>query len=254
MTSPLPELPTENDFDYNPESEVDFDVLNKNYQKKNIYNENNNKGKNFSPKFILSFLFLIAIGTLAYGFYSLSSRIYQSDNFAGAEATVVPQTDNFVDQMAEQKNLDTDKDGLSDYEETNTYETSPYLADTDSDGYDDKTEIERGHDPLCPTLDNCRGDWTGKTPTEADIPTNIETENLINNTLATENTENAANEEANSSSKLTAEQLQALNSLTAAEVRELLISEGQVSEEELSAIDDETLMQIYKEALASEQQ
>lgn len=250
MTSPLPELPTENDFDYNPENEVDFDVLNKNYQKKNIYNENNNKGKNFSPKFILSFLFLIAIGTLAYGFYSLSSHIYQSDNLAGAEATVVPQADNLVDQMTEQKSLDTDKDGLNDYEETNTYETSPYLADTDSDGYDDKTEIERGHDPLCPTLDNCRVDWTGKTAGSINTTT-MDSVGIANDA---DEIIGDANNNATSSQSLTTEELQALNSLTVAEVRELLISEGQVSEEELSAIDDETLMQIYKEALASEQQ
>lgn len=50
---------------------------------------------------------------------------------------------------------DTDKDGLSDFDELYVYMTSPYLADTDSDGISDKDEIERGSDPLCPEGQNC---------------------------------------------------------------------------------------------------
>ena len=50
---------------------------------------------------------------------------------------------------------DTDGDGLSDYDELNTFDTSPYLADSDSDGISDKEEIDTGHDPNCPGSDNC---------------------------------------------------------------------------------------------------
>src|SRR3989338_6817300 len=43
--------------------------------------------------------------------------------------------------------LDSDKDGLSDFDELNVYKTSPYLADTDSDGISDKVEIDAFEDP-----------------------------------------------------------------------------------------------------------
>jgi hypothetical protein len=43
---------------------------------------------------------------------------------------------------------DTDGDGISDYDEVNMYETNPFSADTDADGYIDGTEILGGYDPL----------------------------------------------------------------------------------------------------------
>lgn len=50
---------------------------------------------------------------------------------------------------------DTDKDGLNDFDELYVYITSPYLADTDSDSIDDKVEVDKGSDPLCPQGQNC---------------------------------------------------------------------------------------------------
>lgn len=46
------------------------------------------------------------------------------------------------------KNKDTDKDGLTDYEEINIYRTDPLKADTDGDGYSDFVEVSTGHNPL----------------------------------------------------------------------------------------------------------
>lgn len=253
-------LPLNNKIINNPKEEVDFHDLKENYSAPKIYNENRyNKRKNFSPKIIFSFLLLIALGTLTYGFYSLSNNVYQSNLSAQSQTNTQAEADSLVEQLAIQKSLDTDKDGLNDYEEVNVYETSPYLADTDSDGYSDKTEIERGHDPLCPKEDNCRVDWSGK-KTTASAAEDSQKENSSGNFLeeppinpeANLNTELETPE--NDKANLSAEDLQALNSLTASEVRELLKTQGQITDEELSQIDDETLMQIYKEALASEQQ
>lgn len=50
---------------------------------------------------------------------------------------------------------DTDKDGLNDFDELYVYITSPYLADTDSDGIDDKTEVEKGTSPICAEGKDC---------------------------------------------------------------------------------------------------
>lgn len=52
------------------------------------------------------------------------------------------------------KNLDSDGDGLSDYEEMYTYITDPYNPDTDSDGLSDYEEVMIfGTDPLSPDTD-----------------------------------------------------------------------------------------------------
>lgn len=54
-------------------------------------------------------------------------------------------------------NFDTDSDGLTDNEERDLYNTSPYLEDTDSDGISDREEIENGTDPNCAPGQNCDG-------------------------------------------------------------------------------------------------
>lgn len=51
--------------------------------------------------------------------------------------------------------IDTDQDGINDFEELNFYNTSPYLVDTDSDGMSDKAEIDQGTDPICPQGGDC---------------------------------------------------------------------------------------------------
>jgi len=48
--------------------------------------------------------------------------------------------------------IDSDGDGLSDWEEINIYGTDPYLADTDGDGVSDFLEILYGTDPLVPNI------------------------------------------------------------------------------------------------------
>ena len=70
---------------------------------------------------------------------------------------------NAEEQMAVLKTKDTDKDGLSDYDELNIYQTSPYIADTDSDGVNDKMEIEKNTDPNCPVGKNCKSELTNPT-------------------------------------------------------------------------------------------
>ena len=46
--------------------------------------------------------------------------------------------------------MDSDGDGLSDYNETNVYGTDPFLTDTDGDGCSDGFEIANNFDPLNP--------------------------------------------------------------------------------------------------------
>ena len=57
--------------------------------------------------------------------------------------------------LLQQKKTDTDGDGLSDYDESYTYKTSPYLKDSDSDGDPDNIEIAKRTDPNCPKGKTC---------------------------------------------------------------------------------------------------
>lgn len=50
---------------------------------------------------------------------------------------------------------DSDEDGLTDFEELRIYGSSPFIADTDSDGISDFEEIQLGQDPNCPQGKNC---------------------------------------------------------------------------------------------------
>lgn len=106
----------------------------------------------------------IIIGALALigGVVSLNFRVksitpylYSLDPNPGPIKT---EAQKRLDKLAEMRLLDSDSDGINDFDEEYTYNTSAYLADTDSDGSDDKTEIDNiqnGDDPTCPQGTTC---------------------------------------------------------------------------------------------------
>lgn len=53
-----------------------------------------------------------------------------------------------IERSGGKTSIDTDKDGISDYDEINLYGTNPDISDTDNDGVTDGVEIMRGFDPL----------------------------------------------------------------------------------------------------------
>jgi hypothetical protein len=75
------------------------------------------------------------------------------DNNSGLEVCQGPDCQK--NDEARLRAQDTDGDGLSDWDELNIYQTSPYLEDSDSDGFADKQEIDSGNDPNCPTGRDC---------------------------------------------------------------------------------------------------
>ncbi len=52
-----------------------------------------------------------------------------------------------VDRVGDKVTRDSDRDGVSDYDEINLYYTDPYAADSDKDGFPDGAEILAGYDP-----------------------------------------------------------------------------------------------------------
>lgn len=138
-------------------------------------------------------------------------------------------------------NQDTDNDGLSDWEELTIYKTSPYLEDSDSDGVNDKAEIDAGENPLCKKGDICD---VGAKASQDDIseePDNAPSAPVVPGPGASEVPLNASEEEA-----LLMEILQGQGD--AATLRNLLIQAG-MDERLLNQLSDEDLLKSYQEVL-----
>jgi hypothetical protein len=146
------------------------------------------------------------------------------------------------------KTKDTDGDGLSDYDEINIYHTSPYLADTDSDGIPDGTEVKNGTDPNCPQGKTC----VSPTPSNNQIPSDSELDlnALTNEQNAINADQTNLNDLLNSTSPTTNNQQPTTNvQPTAADVRAMLINSG-LDEQSLQGISDADLLELYNESLA----
>lgn len=96
-------------------------------------------------------LLVFAILTVGLGFLQLRNNIYGP--FVVRPSVKAANT--FVDEITRLQQIDTDKDGLNDYEEIEFFNTSPYIPDTDSDGISDKDELDIGSDPLCASGQDC---------------------------------------------------------------------------------------------------
>lgn len=117
--------------------------------------------KNFSqildnPDKMQILLGVAGVIALIFGLWQLKTNLYLPLSFGGevgvnntAESTA-PSED-----ISDLQQADSDKDGLSDYDELYVYKTSPYLTDSDSDGFGDKTEVDSGNDPTCPSNGTC---------------------------------------------------------------------------------------------------
>ncbi|MDR3642985.1 MAG: L,D-transpeptidase family protein [Candidatus Doudnabacteria bacterium] len=85
--------------------------------------------------------------TIAFLVLSFAAKVCAAQSLASFIATpnpvgsAVPYTD------AQLKNIDSDNDGLSDYDEINIYHTDPHNPDSDGDGYSDGHEVQHGFDP-----------------------------------------------------------------------------------------------------------
>ena len=132
-----------------------------------------------------------------------------------------------AERLESMKTKDTDKDSLNDFEESYVYQTSPYLADSDSDGVDDRTELAAGKDPNCPEGKQCAG-------------------SVATFSLSATGTSGTSLEEQEE------EILDRLLNPSPDEIRQLLLESG-VSPEEIAGIDDATLIELYRQSLAEAQ-
>ncbi|MFZ2681575.1 MAG: thrombospondin type 3 repeat-containing protein [Patescibacteria group bacterium] len=138
--------------------------------------------------------------------------------------------------MAEQRRADTDADTVSDYDELYIYKTSPYLADSDSDGITDGAEISAGQDPNCITGSDCAS--VANEDIQASSPS------------AALEAEGASLEERQ---QVLVEALTELYSLQPAEIRQMMLESG-ADPAEVEALSDEDVSAMYKQILSQLEQ
>ncbi|MEA2065339.1 MAG: hypothetical protein U9O66_03555 [Patescibacteria group bacterium] len=116
----------------------------------------NQKNQIKSSRSIEIFLLVIGVSALILGFLRFKTTINSAFNTNTTDnKNFTKYEDDKLREILDQQNSDIDQDGLSDYDEINIYNTSPYLKDTDSDGYSDKQEIDDKENPNCPRGQEC---------------------------------------------------------------------------------------------------
>ncbi|MBI4714103.1 hypothetical protein HY771_02880 [Candidatus Uhrbacteria bacterium] len=112
-------------------------------------------------KVAFALLLFLGLGGIFFGFRSFGVNVQRPFDLQIARYL---QGERFLttsqreqEELEASKTRDVDGDGLTDYDELQVYKTSPYLTDSDSDGFDDKTEIFSNNDPNCPKDKTCTG-------------------------------------------------------------------------------------------------
>ena len=98
-------------------------------------NQQPNSGLNSTQKTGFVLLLVFGIMAVGLGFLQMRNNIYNP--FAISIFQDESNIDSLLDEQTRLQMIDTDHDGINDWEELNFYETSPYLPDTDSDGAGD---------------------------------------------------------------------------------------------------------------------
>jgi uncharacterized protein YxeA len=158
--------------DFSGQSEFDSESYN---QLNQINGEQSRPPRSKKEKINTIIIVVVGIAALIFCVYEMAYGIMNPFSFlnnSGSQNTAT--TTNANDSL---KNMDTDGDGLSDYDETYIYNSSVYLEDTDGDGILDGQEVKNNTDPSCPQGQTCSTGYnfgassSGTTPTLVSTPT-----------------------------------------------------------------------------------
>jgi hypothetical protein len=195
-------------------------------------------------KVAFGLLMFLGIGGVYFGFQSFGTNLMRPINNQIAEfytgESFLTEDERDSRELEESKTKDTDGDGLVDYDELYVYKTSPYISDSDSDGYSDREEVFSNNDPNCPIGESC-----GLVASTEDVAdTGVASANALIAGIGADGAVDAGSVEFDSPEAVEAFFKQA----TLDEIRSALIEAG-MTQEELDTIDDETLEAFFNGAL-----
>ena len=146
------------------------------------------------------------------------------------------------------KLIDTDGDGILDWDELFIYGTSPYLEDTDGDGLTDYEEISYKTDPNCFEGRDCSSfiaSPVAENSVDDSTPDNLDE---LYNLLEAELGEDEIGIVDYQKEDVDSEAFSDLFNISPEELRAELLEAG-ISKDDLDSISDEDLLNIYKESL-----
>ncbi len=194
-------------------------------------------------KVAFAILLFLGLGGVVLGFRSFGTTINRpfdlqiAKYLKGEKFLTSSQRD--AQELEASKTRDIDGDGLMDYDELYVYKTSPYITDSDSDGFDDKMEVFSGNDPNCPKDTDCRQSTGNETATSDKVLPGLA--NAFGNTASI-----LASGKVDFNSP---EDVKAFfQKATIGEIRNALLQAG-VPKDQLDQIDDEMLMQFFNSTL-----
>ncbi|MDD5438098.1 MAG: hypothetical protein PHC70_03055 [Patescibacteria group bacterium] len=199
---------------------------------------------------------LCATGALVFSYLSVRDGIYAP--FKVSLEEIQKNKDLLKDPEVEAeklaKRVDSDGDGLSDWDEEHVYHTSPYLRSTAGDSMPDNVKIALGENPLCKHGEDCEvtGAMTFNLPSStypgADmVGSNVQEDLgsiLMGNTQAGQNFQNTASQAGVDLS------LDNLIPRDPAMLRQALLQTGKVKQADLDKLTDEQLLKYFDEAKA----
>lgn len=184
-----------------------------------------------SKKIAVFFLSIVAFGILGIWVWQFKARLDSPFIPDGKEAKLAQESYQKI--ITNTINDDTDGDGLSDSDEINIYQTSPYIEDTDGDGLSDAQEINSEQDPLC-----AKGETCGIVLVENNASSSIQSNISVDNNFASGVDENLL--------------ITALSGEGSIETLRLMLLQSGVDQEMLDSISDEDLMASYQTVLSNQ--
>ncbi len=194
-------------------------------------------------KVAFAILLFLGLGGVVLGFRSFGVTINRPFDLQIAKylkgEKFLTSSQREAEELEASKTRDLDGDGLMDYDELYVYKTSPYITDSDSDGFDDKMEVFSGNDPNCPKDTDCRQKTQEQTAMSEEVLPGLAS--AFGNTasiLASGKVDFKSPEDVKNFFK----------QATIEEIRGALLQAG-VPQDQLDQIDDETLMQFFNSTL-----
>lgn len=206
----------------------------------------------------VSLVILMACGVTAFvlSIQRVHSRVVDPFKVSVTQVKTAQDTLNKLDPTAADearaKRMDTDGDGLSDWDESHAYRTSPYLRDTDGDGIPDNVEIAQGMNPNCPKGQQCVAqvlDTSAVASSSAILnPLQIQRQSPDQLYATFQQGSNVGRDQLKQQGATTVSDALVRDP---ASIRKALIQSGQVSEAQVNQMTDEQLYSIYDNAEAA---